>query len=269
MIPLQKILPYINTFYSGNGYFKRLFFLSIITLIITIVFNSCKDSYGVDSNVIKNQLSGDTIKFDTTYINLKKVIIREIVRNNITVLDTEYIDTNVPISVGTIKNLSINIIYVTNSYPQKREVNINNKIFLNDYKPKITIDYNPYLPKINFVFGCSVIQDSVNFPFGVDSLRKIDISFTDLDYFYLVSDTSYDILPFLAHGARSDIWLSSNDSVDTKYSGLNNGFFLQARNPIMTGEKISNLTFHFNANIYSFSTGCQTQINGTLEVIFN
>lgn len=249
--------------------FCKILMPALVLGITCFVANSCKDSYGVDSNVRKSEVYGDTINIDTMYINFKKVIITDIVKSDSVWHDTVYVDTKEPLSYGVISNFNIKFDYLINPGQSQKhgELNLNNFSYLRDTTLYALIDYNGYFPTLDLTFSSYINYNTqTTFLAEADTLTRIDFILKKINLFDLASS---NLMKYFQNGSKADLWFKTRDSVDTKYPGPENHFQINIFSYQPTGSgKISVLYLGFSGEFAILKDNLSITYTGFFNIVF-
>jgi hypothetical protein len=217
----------------------------LIAALLTLGLLSCEDSLGVNgTDYIKEKVSGDTISIDTTMINFKKVVIREIVTKRDTVYDTSYVKQ----PVITAKNSFMQIFQRHGQGGDMRELTSES----DQFSYNSTLDYNYLTPKLDLILSVTTNHDLKDvkikgFP-GV-----IRYGYIKIPEMFIVSDQPIPLAELKKMGGNFKLTFTTTDLVNFDYEADKiNGIFGVSKRIVEDGE-IKSVTLYFQGEVYDLN----------------
>ncbi|MBS4001642.1 MAG: hypothetical protein KGZ71_14290 [Desulfobulbaceae bacterium] len=220
-------------------------YLVLIATLLTLGLFSCEDSLGVNgTDYIKEMISGDTISVDTTMINYKKVVIREIVAKRDTIYDTSYVKQPIVTSGKS-------YLQIFQRHGQGGDIRELTSEF-DQFSYNSTLDYNYLTPKLDLILSVTTNHDlqvvkNKGFP-GV-----IRYGYIKIPEMFIISDQPIPLAELKKLGGNFKLTFTTTDYVNFDYEADKiNGIFGVSKRVVEEGE-IKSVTLYFQGEVIDFN----------------
>ncbi len=220
-------------------------YIVLIAALLTLGLFSCEDSLGVNgTDYIKEMVSGDTISIDTTMINFKKVVIREIVTKRDTLYDTTYVKQPVVTS-------GKGYLQIFQRHGQGGDLRELTSEF-DQFSYNSTLDYNYLTPKLDLIMSVTTnhemqVVKSKGFP-GV-----IRYGYIKIPEMFIISDHPIPLAELKKMGGNFKLTFTTTDLVNYNYEANQiNGMFGVSKRIVEEGE-IKSVTLYFQGEVFDMN----------------